>query len=213
MKGGLPKTVRDFEGSREIRYMEKQFMGDIRVRGVKHIFLNARSIEPNPDQPRKNLGDLSELIDSIRKKGILEPIIVRRNGDRYQIVAGERRFKAFLELSRNDWEIPCVVVEADDRQALEISLVENLQRKDLDIWEVSEIFNRMSKELGYTQEEISKRIGKSLGYVSEIMRVARLPLDSKRELSKFENLPQNIALQAVRANKGGKLDEYMEMVR
>ncbi len=107
---------------------------------------------------------------------------------------------------------PCVLVEANEKEALEISLVENLQRKDLDIWEESETFRRMSEELEYTQEEITRKIGKSIGYVSGRMGISALPEETKEKFSKFENVPQNLILQAVRADKAGKLDEYTEMV-
>jgi len=107
------------------------------------------------------------------------------------------------------------VIQADERQALEISLVENLQRKDLDIWEEAETFKRMSEGLGYTQEEISKKIGKSKGYVSDRMEISKLPPGTKEKLKtspNFGDLPNYLIIQAVRAHKGGKLDEYKEML-
>jgi len=212
MKRGLPEKTKVFEGARRTGDTDNHFITNILGTGKKQLKINVNNIVPNPNQPRKDMGDLSELVESIREKGIIEPIIVRRVGDEYQIIAGERRFRAFLESGREEKEIPCVVIQADDRQALEISLVENLQRKDLNIWEESEIFRRMSEELGYTINEISKRIGKSIGYVSEIRSISKLPQEAKEKLSKFENLSQNFVFQAVRAHKGGKLREYTEML-
>jgi ParB family chromosome partitioning protein len=86
-------------------------------------------IEPNPHQPRQQMGDLTELTASIREKGVLQPLIVRRMGDRFQIVSGERRYQAAMQAGLT--ELPCVERDIDDRETVEVALVENLQRKDL----------------------------------------------------------------------------------
>ena len=86
-------------------------------------------IDPNPTQPRQMMGDLSELIASVSEKGILEPLLVRQRGDRYQIVAGERRYQAAVQAGLE--ELPVVLRDADDTEVIELALVENLQRKDL----------------------------------------------------------------------------------
>src|SRR5690349_22993602 len=93
-------------------------------------------IDPNPSQPRQVMGDLSELIASITEKGILEPLVVRQRGDRFQIVAGERRYQAAVQLGLRD--LPAVVRDVDETEMLEIALIENLQRKDLTPFEESE---------------------------------------------------------------------------
>jgi len=216
MKRGLPDKIKPAEETKRTSDVEGHFLGDIAGKESKQFNINVDYIKPRPDQPRKDTGDLTELVDSIREKGILEPLIVRKHKDVYQIVAGERRYRAFLQSGRKEREIPCVVIQADERQALEISLVENLQRKDLDIWEEAETFKRMSEGLGYTQEEISKKIGKSKGYVSERMEISKLPLGTKEKLESspnFGDLPNYMIFQAVRANRAGKLNEYTEMLK
>jgi ParB family chromosome partitioning protein len=86
-------------------------------------------VDPNPDQPRQVMGDLSELMSSIAEKGIIEPLVVRQRGDRYQIVAGERRYQAAVRVGLR--ELPVVIREVDDDEVIEVALVENIQRKDL----------------------------------------------------------------------------------
>lgn len=212
MKRGLPKESTSIAGPRRSGDLQDHFLNNLLPGRASQANVPVDNIRANPNQPRKDPGDLTELTDSVREKGILEPLIVRRIDTGYEIIAGERRFIAFLRSGRREREVPCVVVEADDRQALEISLVENLQRKDLDIWEEAETFARMSRELGYTQEEIARRIGKSIGYVNGRMGVSALPTETKEVFSNFENAPQDLVLQAVRARRAGKLEEYNEMV-
>src|SRR5262244_2142356 len=93
-------------------------------------------VDPNPDQPRQVMGDLSELMASISEKGIIEPLIVRQRGSRFQIVAGERRYQAAVQVGLR--EIPVVIRDADETEMLELALIENLQRKDLTPFEESE---------------------------------------------------------------------------
>src|SRR5471030_2926759 len=93
-------------------------------------------IDPNPNQPRQVMGDLSELIASIGEKGIIEPLVVRQRGDRFQIIAGERRYQASVQVGLQ--ELPVVIRDVDDAEMLELALIENLQRKDLTQFEESE---------------------------------------------------------------------------
>src|SRR5436190_23196232 len=103
-------------------------------------------IDPNPNQPRQVMGDLSELIASIAEKGIIEPIVVRQRGERFQIVAGERRYQASVQAGLR--ELPVVIREADDTEVLEIALIENLQRKDLTPFEESEALHGLAARCG-----------------------------------------------------------------
>ena len=102
-------------------------------------------IDPNPNQPRQVMGDLSELIASIVEKGILEPLLVRQRGDRFQIIAGERRYQAAVQAGLR--ELPAVVRDVDDTEMLEIALIENLQRKDLTPFEEAEAIAGAGREL------------------------------------------------------------------
>ena len=102
-------------------------------------------IDPNPNQPRQVMGDLSELMASIAEKGIIEPIIVRQRGSRFQIVAGERRYQAAVQVGLR--EIPIVIREVDDNEIIEIALVENIQRKDLTPFEEAEALHSLADAL------------------------------------------------------------------
>lgn len=132
------------------------------------------SIEPNPEQPRSEFGDLTELTESIREKGVLEPLLVRPTGDgRFMIIAGERRWRA-SNLAGLE-EVPCIELDIDDKGVAEIALIENLQRKDLTIWEEADGLKALAEKFGYTQDLIAKKISKSRTTVTELMTVAGIP--------------------------------------
>jgi ParB-like partition proteins len=131
-------------------------------------------IEPNPEQPRVEIGDLSELSASIREKGVLEPLLVKPTGNgRFMIIAGERRWRASGLAGLQ--EVPCIELDIDEQGIAEIALIENLQRKDLTIWEEADGLYALAEKFGYTQEEIAKKISKSRTTVTELMTVAGLP--------------------------------------
>jgi ParB family chromosome partitioning protein len=131
-------------------------------------------IDPNPGQPRKQFDDekIKELTDSIRVHGVVQPIIVSPNGSRYMIVAGERRWRA--SRAANKTTIPAIVMELDDKQTLEISLVENLQREDLNPIEEAKGIKVMVDRLKLTQEEAAERLGKSRPAVANALRLLQL---------------------------------------
>ena len=132
-------------------------------------------IQPNPMQPRTffNSDGLEELATSIRANGIIQPLIVRRAGDSYQIVAGERRWRAarIAELE----EVPVVIQDVADRSMLELALIENIQREDLNPIETAHAFERLGRDLGLSQEEIGRRTGKDRTSIANIVRLLKLP--------------------------------------
>src|SRR5206468_12809891 len=130
-------------------------------------------IDPNPNQPRQVMGDLSELIASITEKGILEPLIVRQRGERFQIVAGERRYQAAVQIGLG--ELPVVIRDVDDTEMLELALIENLQRKDLTPFEESEALHGLAESCGYTHEDLARRLGKSRTSVTESLALTAIP--------------------------------------
>lgn len=137
-------------------------------------------IEPDPNQPRRDLGDLTELSASIRELGIIQPVIVSIVGyERFRIVAGERRFTAagLAGLSK----IPAIVRTAEEHQRLEIQLVENLHRKDLNPFEEAESYRRLIAEFNLTHDQLGKRLGKSQGTVTEILNILSLPEQIQKE--------------------------------
>ena len=135
-------------------------------------------VEPNPEQPRQDFDqeELEALAESIRQHGILQPLTVRETGDGYyQIVAGERRWRAARMAQLSD--VPALVVEADNKKAMELALIENLQRQDLNCVEEAQGYHSLIQEFGLTQEEAASRVGKSRPAVANALRL--LGLDEK----------------------------------
>ena len=135
-------------------------------------------LRPNPRNPRKNFDetDLQELSDSIRERGVLQPVIVRampKLADAYEIIAGERRWRAAQRAGLH--EIPIVVIEAGDREALELAIIENVQRADLNALEEAEGYERLGADYSYSQADIARIVGKSRPHVANTMRLTKLP--------------------------------------
>jgi ParB family chromosome partitioning protein len=168
-------------------------------------------IDPNPDQPRHALGDLSELTASIREKGVLEPILVRARGSRFQIIAGERRFRAASEAGLAD--IPCVVRDSSDTEVVEIALIENLQRKDLTPFEEGDGLKSLAEHHGFTHEEMAERLGKSRSSITEALSIAAMP-DSVRQLCRLADIQsKSLLLQIVRQSTPEKMIAFLERLR
>ena len=140
-----------------------------------YMELPLHRIEPNPNQPRKDFDpeELENLAESIRTHGVMQPLTVRRTpGDYYEIIAGERRWRASRIAGLS--EIPCVVIEADDKKAMELALIENLQRQDLNPVEEAMGYQQLMSEYSMTQEEVASRVGKSRPAVANSMRLLSL---------------------------------------
>ena len=141
--------------------------------GVKKI--NISQIQPNPDQPRKNFKDedIKELADSIKNQGLIQPIIVRiNNNDQYQIIAGERRWRASQLAGLH--EVDCIIKELKDTQVLESALIENIQREDLNVIEEANAYKGLIQLKNITNDKLAKIIGKSSSHVSNILRLLEL---------------------------------------
>jgi ParB family chromosome partitioning protein len=145
------------------------------VPGRSLLQLPIEAIERNPEQPRKRFDEkkLEELTLSIREHGIVEPILVRKQGTRYRIIAGERRWRAAQRAGLK--EVPALVREASDGEAFEIALIENIQRADLNAIEEAEAYDLLIQEHGLKQEEVAKRVGKERSTVANSLRLLRLP--------------------------------------
>ena len=141
---------------------------------VKVVNIPLGLIRPNPNQPRKSFAEeeLRELAQSIEQNGLVQPVVVRQKADRYELVAGERRFRAFKLLGKT--EIPAVVVEADDETAAKFSLIENLQREDLNPIEEAKGYKSLIEDYGLTQEEAAKSVGRSRPAIANSMRLLSL---------------------------------------
>src|SRR6516225_5792162 len=132
-------------------------------------------IDPNPYQPRRHFpaGELAALADSLRQHGMLQPILVRAIGDRYQLIAGERRLRASIEAHLH--EIPARVLDLDDRRVFELAMVENLQREDLNAIDKATAFREYLARYGGTQDELATRLGLDRSTISNLIRLLELP--------------------------------------
>ncbi|MDP2915332.1 MAG: ParB/RepB/Spo0J family partition protein [Candidatus Aminicenantes bacterium] len=140
--------------------------------------ISLERIEPNPRQARSELGNIDELMNSIKSKGVLEPILVRPRGEKYEIIAGERRFVATKNVGLK--EIPCIEMNVTDNEAMEISLIENLQRKDLDVFEEADGLKSLMDTYGYSHAQISEKIGKARSTITEIINISKIPFPVRK---------------------------------
>src|SRR3954469_10203952 len=154
-------------------------------------------IDANPDQPRREIGDLTELTDSIREKGVLEPLLVKPTlGGRWSIIAGERRWRAATAAGLV--EVPCIEMDVDDAEVAEIALIENMQRKDLTPWEEADGLRALCERFGYTHEEVARKVGKSRSTVTEALSIAAIPADVRDMCRAADVSAKSMLLQIVR---------------
>ena len=155
-------------------------------------------IDPNPEQPRTEIGDLTELTASIAEKGVLEPLLVKpsRTTGRWMIIAGERRWRAAQRAGLK--EVPCVEMEVDEGGVAEIALIENMQRKDLTVWEEADGLLALSERFGYTHEDIARKVGKSRSTVTEALSIAAIPPDVREMCRQADVSAKSVLLQIVR---------------
>ncbi|GMO60400.1 MAG: ParB/RepB/Spo0J family partition protein [Rickettsiales bacterium] len=157
------------------------------VVGVKKEEILISNIVPNPYQPRKTFDEqeLSELAESIKQNGLLQPIVVRKKDNKYEIIAGERRFRACQNLGFK--EIPVIIKDFDDKQALTLAIVENIQRSDLNPIDEAESYNKLINEFNYKQEEVADVVGKNRATIANMLRLLKLP-DEVKEMLKAEQI-------------------------
>lgn len=160
-------------------------MGDAALQAQESgsVYLPISQVEPGLNQPRKNFDDeaLEDLADSIREHGIIQPLTVRRlSSGYYQIIAGERRWRAAKKAGL--YEVPAVIIEADDRKVMELGLIENLQREDLNPMEEAEGYQVLLTDYGMTQEEVARRMGKSRPAITNALRLTALPPEVREML-------------------------------
>jgi ParB family chromosome partitioning protein len=155
-------------------------------------------LDPNPDQPRVEIGDLDELTSSIKEKGVLEPLLVKPSklGGRWMIIAGERRWRAAREAGVR--EVPCIEMDVDDRAVAEIALIENMQRKDLTPWEEADGLRALCERFGYTHEEAARKVGKSRSTVTEALSISTLPEEIRQRCRRADINSKSLLLEIVR---------------
>ena len=206
IKRGLPSTIK----MRHDRHYVEELSS---VRGVAiGRMISLDRLEPNPQQPRLDVGDLEELIASIREKGVLEPLLVRPSqvGGRFMIISGERRFRAAREAGLH--EVPCIEMDVDDRAVAEIALIENLQRKDLTPYEEADGLLALVERFGYTHEDIAHKIGKSRSSVTESLTIAALPSEIKDLCQKAKINSKSMLLQVARQSNTDSMLDFVNRV-
>jgi ParB family chromosome partitioning protein len=177
------------------------------------VFINISQIKPNSYQPRKDFDEkgIEELAASIQEKGIIQPLIVRRlEENNYEIIAGERRWRAAQKAGLA--KIPVIVKDVSDREALELALVENLQRQDLNPIEEATAYEQLIEEFGLTHEEISKRIGKDRSTITNQLRLLKLPEEVKQALISGE-ITAGHARALLSIQSTSKIKEILEIIK
>jgi len=150
--------------------------------GKRYFSCPIEDIRPNRNQPRKTFtpDKLEELAASIREKGIIQPLVVRKKGDHYELIAGERRWRAAQKAGLR--EVPVVIQDVSEDTALEMALIENIQREDLNAVEEAEAYHALMENFSLTQEELAKRVGKDRSTVANSLRLLKLPPELKKDI-------------------------------
>jgi ParB family transcriptional regulator, chromosome partitioning protein len=217
-KRGLPMRVK-------MRH-DTHFVEELTARHENPVgrMLPLSAIEPDPHQPRSTMGELDDLVASIREKGVLEPILVRPRpvDDRgtegnvadepvqFRIISGERRYRAAQEAGLYD--IPAIEMDVSEEEALEIALIENLQRKDLTPFEEAEGYRLLAGRHGYTHEEISEAVGKSRTVVTECLSLLQMPPAVRDTVQALGIASKSLLLEVLKAGDEAEMIELLEEV-
>ncbi len=200
-KVGLPEFIK--------MKHDHHLVDEISLRTKTPVIRNipVEKILPNQMQPRRDMGDLKELTNSIKENGIIEPVIVKPKDGNFEIIAGERRFRAAKEAGMT--EIPCIEHDIPDNEALEMSIVENIQRKDLNVFEQAYSVRSLAEIYGYTHEEIAKKIGKSRVTVTELIRVTELPAEIREKCLQLGIDSKSFLLELAKTGDLEKMNEIL----
>ncbi len=183
---------------------------DRKLSSSKHVLI--QDIVRNPEQPRKHFTPeaLNDLSESIKEHGVLQPIVVVRDGDKYRIVAGERRWRAAQQAGLE--KIPALVRELSDQAELEISLIENIQREDLSPLEMATAFLKLQEQFNLTAGDIGKRIGRASSTVSNVKRLLKLPDPAKRALNELRISEQHARAILALDGEPQKQQELLDLI-
>ena len=181
--------------------------GDMEVERQEQSKIPVDEIRPNPYQPRKVFNDeaLKELSSSIKQHGVFTPILVKKSIQGYDLIAGERRLRASKLAGLQD--IPAIIVDFDDQEMMEIALLENIQREDLNVIEEAKAYEKLIQRLGYTQEQLAHRVGKSREHITNLLRLLKLPEDVQEYV-----VSKQLSMGHVRALLGLKTEASMRKV-
>ena len=203
-KRGLPAGIHMRHDAHYVEELASQTPASIGRR------ISIELIDPNPDQPRVEIGDLSELILSIKERGVLEPLLVTPSAlkGRWMIIAGERRWRAARAAGLR--EVPCIELDVDEQGVAEIALIENMQRKDLTPWEEADGLAALCQRYGYTHEEVARKVGKSRSTVTEALSLAAIPEEIREECRLADINAKSLLLQVIRQPD---LDSMRQLIR
>ncbi|HTH36662.1 MAG TPA: ParB/RepB/Spo0J family partition protein [Pyrinomonadaceae bacterium] len=203
-KSGLPLGVKMRHDSHYVDQIASHSRSVGRTIPISSIF-------PNPEQPRTEFGDLSELTASIREKGVLEPLLVKPKPEgRFMIIAGERRWRASQAAGLT--EVPCIELDIDDNAVAEIALIENLQRKDLTVWEEADGLAALVAKFGYTHDQIALKISKSRSTVTEFLTIAGLPAAIREKCRNAKINSKGTLLDVARQFDEAAMFEYLDQL-
>lgn len=207
-KRGLPGRVRMRHGS--------HFVEELTARNNEPVgkMIPLASIEPDPRQPRATMGELGELAASIRDKGVLEPILVRPSSEdtksQFTIISGERRYRAAMQAGLA--EIPAIVMDVGEEEALEIALIENLQRKDLTPFEEADGYRALADRFGYTHEQISRAVGKSRTVITESLALLQMSNRVREAAQALDIHTKSTLLEVLKADSEEEMIHLLEEV-
>ena len=181
--------------------------GDMEVESQQQSKIPVNEIRPNPYQPRKVFNDeaLKELSSSIKQHGVFTPILVKKSIQGYDLIAGERRLRASKLAGLEN--IPAIIVDFDDQEMMEIALLENIQREDLNVIEEAKAYEKLIQRLGYTQEQLAHRVGKSREHITNLLRLLKLPEDVQEYV-----VNKQLSMGHVRALLGLKTESSMRTI-
>jgi ParB family chromosome partitioning protein len=191
---------------------DAHYVEELTTERVSHVgrMIPIDKLDPNPDQPRTEIGDLTELTASIKEKGVLEPLLVKPTLGRWMIIAGERRWRAATVAGLA--QVPCIEMDVDDSAVAEIALIENMQRKDLTPWEEADGLRALCERFGYTHEDVARKVGKSRSTVTEALSIASMP-DSIREICRNSEITsKSLLLQIVRQPDDEAMQSMAEQI-
>lgn len=181
--------------------------GDMEIESQEQSKIPVDEIRPNPYQPRKVFDEdaLKELSSSIKQHGVFTPILVKKSIQGYDLIAGERRLRASKLAGLKD--IPAIIVDFDDQEMMEIALLENIQREDLNVIEEAKAYEKLIQRLNYTQEQLAHRVGKSREHITNLLRLLKLPEDVQEYV-----VNKQLSMGHVRALLGLKTEAGMRKV-
>jgi ParB family chromosome partitioning protein len=181
-----------------------------RVSGPRIRMVPLGKIDPNPQQARTELGNLEELMASIKSKGVLEPILVRPKNDRYEIIAGERRYVACKRVGLK--EIPAIEMLVKDSEAMELALIENLQRKDLGVFEEADGLSALVDIYGYSHAQLAEKIGKARSTITEIVNVSRIPKTLRDLCKQAEIASRSTLIEIAKQEKPADMERLIHEI-